>query len=152
MSAAVRFDQVSKVHPGGTAAIAELSFSVDAGEMVFVAGHSGAGKSTLLKLIALIEKSSSGTVEVLGQDLSRIPRAGLSAHRRRLGLVFQDHRLLLDRTVFDNVALPLVVGGLPHADGCVPPHAPTASLTSVGRRVARPAETVLFPGRGCKHG
>jgi cell division transport system ATP-binding protein len=116
MSTAVRFQQVGKEHPGGIAAIADLSFSVDAGEMVFVAGHSGAGKSTLLKLIALIEKPSSGSVEVLGQNLSDIPRAGLSAHRRRLGLVFQDHRLLLDRTVFDNVALPLVVGGLPHGE------------------------------------
>jgi cell division transport system ATP-binding protein len=116
MSAAVRFEQVSKIHPGGTAAIEGLSFQVNAGEMVFVAGHSGAGKSTLLKLIALIEKASSGSVEVLGQDLSQIPRKGVSGHRRRLGLVFQDHRLLLDRTVFDNVALPLVVGGLPHAD------------------------------------
>lgn len=116
MTVAVRFDQVGKVHPGGTTAIADLSFTVDAGEMVFIAGHSGAGKSTLLKLIALIEKASSGRVEVLGQSLEELPRRQLSAHRRRLGLVFQDHRLLADRTVFDNVALPLVVSGLPHAD------------------------------------
>jgi cell division transport system ATP-binding protein len=114
---AVRFETVCKRHPGGESlALDQLDVSVAAGEMVFVAGHSGAGKSTLLKLIALIERPSSGRVQILGQDLAQVGRKGVSAHRRTLGLVFQDHRLLTDRTVFDNVALPLVVGGWPHAE------------------------------------
>lgn len=113
----MRFEAVCKRHRGGeTLALEQLEFEVAEGEMVFVAGHSGAGKSTLLKLIALVERPSSGRVEVLGQDLAGIRRRGVSAHRRTLGLVFQDHRLLTDRTVFDNVALPLVVGGWPHAE------------------------------------
>lgn len=117
MTVAVRFDAVSKRHPGGESlALENLSFSVDVGEMVFIAGHSGAGKSTLLKLVALIERASSGRVEVLGRDLGVLPRQHISAHRRELGLVFQDHRLLFDRTVFDNVALPLVVCGFSHTE------------------------------------
>lgn len=117
MAVAVRFEAVCKRHRGGESlALEQLSFEVAEGEMVFVAGHSGAGKSTLLKLIALVERPSSGRVQVLGQDLATISRRGVSVHRRALGLVFQDHRLLTDRTVFDNVALPLVVGGWPHAE------------------------------------
>jgi len=111
---AVEFIEVQKLHPGGSVALAGLSFSVTAGEMVFIAGHSGAGKSSLLKLIALIERASAGAVMVNGRDLAKLPRWELAQHRASIGLVFQDHRLLMDRTVFDNVSLPLIVTGVPH--------------------------------------
>ena len=88
-----------------------VSLEVQAGEMAFVTGHSGAGKSTLLKLLAGVERASSGTVLVGGQNVSAMRRAAKPFLRRNLGLVFQDHKLLYDRSVFDNVALPLQVSG-----------------------------------------
>ncbi len=90
--------------------------SVGRGEMVFITGHSGAGKSTLLRLIALIERPSSGQVIVDGQNTSRVPRRRIPHYRRQIGMVFQDHRLLYDRPVFDNVALPLVIAGIGHRE------------------------------------
>jgi len=107
----IRFDLVSKRYASGHEALGELSFEIAAGEMAFVTGHSGAGKSTLLKLIALIERPSRGQVTVNGINLSQVSRRGIAALRRGIGMVFQDHRLLLDRDVFDNVALPLVIAG-----------------------------------------
>lgn len=112
----IRFEQVSKRYPGGHEALSGLSFSIDRGEMVFLTGHSGAGKSTLLKLIPLLERPSSGQVLVAGINLGRLRSRRIPFLRRRIGMIFQDHRLLLDRTVFDNVALPLVIGGLPHRE------------------------------------
>jgi cell division transport system ATP-binding protein len=108
----IRFDQVSKRYEGGHEALSQLSFEVAAGEMAFVTGHSGAGKSTLLKLLALIERPTHGQVVLDGQPLARIRAGGIPKLRRRLGMVFQDHRLLLDRSVFANVELPLVIGGI----------------------------------------
>ena len=108
----IRFDQVSKHYDGGHEAVSQLSFEVGDGEMAFVTGHSGAGKSTLLKLLALIERPSHGQIQLDGQSLGRIGRGGIPKLRRRIGMVFQDHRLLMDRSVFDNVELPLVIGGL----------------------------------------
>ena len=108
----IRFDQVSKRYDGGHEAISQLSFEVGDGEMAFVTGHSGAGKSTLLKLLALIERPSHGQIQLDGQSLGRIGRGGIPKLRRRIGMVFQDHRLLMDRSVFANVELPLVIGGL----------------------------------------
>jgi cell division transport system ATP-binding protein len=90
--------------------------SVDNGEMVFVTGHSGAGKSTLLRLIALIERPTSGQVIVDGQNTRRVSRRKIPAYRRQIGMVFQDHKLLYDRPVFDNVALPLIIAGVSHRD------------------------------------
>jgi cell division transport system ATP-binding protein len=81
--------------------------------MAFLTGHSGAGKSTLLKLIGLLERPTRGSIRVGDEDLATLPRRRIPAHRRRIGMVFQDHRLLADRTVFDNVALPLVTAGMP---------------------------------------
>jgi len=107
----IRFDRVSKQYPGGQEALADLSFEIGAGEMVFVTGHSGAGKSTVLKLISRIENASRGQVLVDGRNVSKLPRRRIPFHRRQIGVVFQDHRLLTDRTVFDNVALPLVIAG-----------------------------------------
>lgn len=108
----IRFDQVSKRYEGGHEALSQLSFEVATGEMAFVTGHSGAGKSTLLKLLGLIERPSHGVITLEGQNLAKVGRTGIPKLRRRLGMVFQDHRLLMDRTVFANVELPLMIGGM----------------------------------------
>lgn len=107
----IRFDQVSKRYPGGYEALKNVSFDIAEGEMVFVTGHSGAGKSTLLKLIAAIERPNSGSVLVNNQNVSALKEAALPYLRRKLGIVFQDHKLLFDRSVFDNVLLPLQICG-----------------------------------------
>src|SRR5579875_1311062 len=112
----IRFDSVSKRYPGGREALSNLSFRVETGEMAFVTGHSGAGKTTLLKLIALIERPTGGAIEVGGQNLARVKRGGVARLRRGIGMVFQDHRLLMDRSVADNVALPLVIAGMPREE------------------------------------
>ncbi|QLG89425.1 cell division ATP-binding protein FtsE [Chitinibacter bivalviorum] len=113
----IQFQQVSKSYPGGFDAIKNLSFEIPTGELVFLAGHSGAGKSTLLKLIAGIEKPSSGAVLLNGQNLARMSRGSLPFVRRHLGLIFQDHKILYDRSVFDNVRLPLDIIGFDHQEG-----------------------------------
>ena len=107
----IRFDLVGKRYPSGHEALAELTFELGAGEMAFVTGHSGAGKSTLLKLVALLERPTRGQITVNGRNLNHTRRRGIAQVRRSIGMVFQDHRLLLDRSVFDNVALPLVIAG-----------------------------------------
>lgn len=107
----ISFSGVGKRYPGGYEALRQVSFAVAPGEMVFVTGHSGAGKSTLLKLIARIERATSGTVLVAGQNLSSMRSTAIPFLRRNLGLVFQDQKLLYDRSVFDNVMLPLQVTG-----------------------------------------
>jgi len=108
----ISLDEVTKRYPGGHDALKGLSLNVDKGEMVFVTGHSGAGKSTLLRLIALIDRPTSGQVVVDGQNTQQVTRRRIPAYRRQIGMVFQDHRLLYDRPVFDNVALPLVIAGV----------------------------------------
>lgn len=108
----IHFDNVSKRYPGGHTGLAGVSFRIEPGEMVFLTGHSGAGKSTLLKLIGLLERSSGGQVHVNDRNLTRLKNSQIPYHRREVGMIFQDHRLLNDRTVFDNVALPLVVSGM----------------------------------------
>ncbi|WEN15911.1 cell division ATP-binding protein FtsE [Rhodanobacter sp. AS-Z3] len=108
----IQFDQVSKRYEGGHEALSQLSFTVPTGEMAFITGHSGAGKSTLLKLLGLIERPSHGTISVDGKSLAKIRHSGVPKWRRHLGMVFQDHRLLLDRSVFANVELPLEIGGI----------------------------------------
>jgi cell division transport system ATP-binding protein len=112
----IQFDQVSKRYPGGFEGLSEVSFEISAGELVFLTGHSGAGKSTLLKLVGLLERPSRGQVLVNGRNLGHLPRRHIPYHRREVGIVFQDHRLLPDRTVLDNVALPLVVAGVAHRE------------------------------------
>ncbi len=107
------FDHVVKRYPNGREALAGVSFRINTGEMVFLTGRSGAGKSTVLKLIALIERPTRGTVLVGGKNLGALASRHVPAYRRSIGVVFQDHRLLVDRPVFDNVALPLVVSGFP---------------------------------------
>ncbi len=107
----IHLENVTKRFPGGQEALSGLDLTVDKGEMVFVTGHSGAGKSTLLRLIALIERPSSGQVIVDGQNLRGIRRRKIPMYRRQIGMVFQDHKLLYDRSVADNVALPLIIAG-----------------------------------------
>lgn len=108
----IKFDRVGKLYPGGYEALKNLSFEIEKGELVFVTGHSGAGKSTLLKLIAALERPTAGTVLIGNQNVSKLRRAAVPFLRRKFGLVFQDHKLLYDRTVFDNVALPLHINGI----------------------------------------
>jgi cell division transport system ATP-binding protein len=107
----ILFERVTKRYPNGREALRSATFSIDRGEMVFLTGRSGAGKSTVLKLIAMLERPTRGTVVVNGQNLGALKSRHLPAYRRTLGVVFQEHRLLDDRPVFDNVALPLVVAG-----------------------------------------
>ena len=108
----IKFDLVSKRYASGHEALSELSFELGAGEMAFVTGHSGAGKSTLLKLVTLQERPTRGQVHVDGQNLGHTRKRGIAPLRRRIGMVFQDHRLLMDRSVYDNVALPLIIAGV----------------------------------------
>jgi cell division transport system ATP-binding protein len=110
------FDRVSKRYPNGREALSKCTFEVHTGEMVFLTGRSGAGKSTVLKLIACLERPTRGTVVVGGKNTSLLKARHVPAFRRHIGVVFQDHKLLADRPVFDNVALPLVVAGLPFKD------------------------------------
>ena len=124
----IHLENVTKRFPGGQEALSGLDLSVEKGEMVFVTGHSGAGKSTLLRLIALIERPSSGQVIVDGQNTSRVRRRKIPAYRRQIGMVFQDHKLLYDRSVAENVALPLIIAG--------------ASYREAGRRVRASLEQV----------
>ncbi|QDA57254.1 cell division ATP-binding protein FtsE [Thermomonas aquatica] len=108
----LRFDNVSKQYPGGHAALADVSFSVAAGEMLFITGHSGAGKSTLLKLIQLAERPSRGAVLFSERNLLKVRGGRIAHHRRNVGVVYQNHQLLMDRSVAENVALPLVLRGM----------------------------------------
>ncbi len=108
----IRFENVQKRYSNGREALNGVTFRLEKGEMAFMTGPSGAGKSTLLKLIALIERPTRGTVLVNGMNTSRVPRRKIPGFRQRIGVVFQDHKLLYDRSVFDNVALPLVIAGL----------------------------------------
>ena len=112
----IRFDRVAKRYPSGREALTDLTLEVAAGEMVFLTGHSGAGKSTALKLIGLIERPTRGQILVNGRSIATIRRRGIPAYRRSIGMVFQDHKLLHDRPVWDNVALPLVIAGTPHRE------------------------------------
>ena len=112
----IHLENVTKRFPGGQEALSGLDLTVDKGEMVFVTGHSGAGKSTLLRLIALIERPTSGEVVVDGQNTRGVRRRKIPAYRRQIGMVFQDHKLLYDRSVADNVALPLLIAGAGHRE------------------------------------
>ncbi len=112
----IRLERVSKRYPNGREALTNVSFFVDRGELLFITGRSGAGKSTLLKVIALLERPTRGTVSINGRNTGALSARHVPAFRRQLGMVFQDHKLLADRPVFDNVALPLVVAGTPFKD------------------------------------
>lgn len=129
----IRFDNVTKRYDGGHEGLSNVSFHMQAGEMAFLTGHSGAGKSTLLKLIGLLEHSTRGQVMVDGRNLGKVKSSQIPYHRRKIGMIFQDHRLLHDRTVFDNVALPMIVSG--------------ASRSEIGRRVRAALDKVNLLNR-----
>jgi len=112
----ISFQRVYKRYPNGREALSELDFELAAGEMAFLTGHSGAGKSTVLKLVALLERPTRGQVVVGGVNTARVRPRQVPAFRRQVGVVFQDHRLLADRPVYDNVALPLVIAGAPRRE------------------------------------
>ena len=112
----IKFDRVSKLYPGGSRALADVSFTIERGSMVFLTGHSGAGKSTLLRLVMMLERASRGQVIVNDRNLSTTPDKLAPQVRRDTGMIFQDHKLLKDKTVADNVALPLMIAGLKYAD------------------------------------
>lgn len=133
----IRFDQVSKRYPEGKEALSRASFEMAEGEMAFLTGHSGAGKSTLLKLIILMERASQGQVFVLGSNLNRLPRRHIPRIRTNVGVVFQNHQLLFDRTVYDNVALPLTISGYQSRE--------------VGRRVRAALSKVGLSGKEKKY-
>ncbi len=110
----IRFENVSKRYDNGFEALSHINFFVEPGEMLFLTGHSGAGKSTLMKLIMQMERPSNGKITVDGYDLNRMASNQIPYYRRSIGVVFQNHQLLFDRSVFDNVALPLQIAGLSH--------------------------------------
>lgn len=107
----IKFEDVSKTYPGGHQALSKVNFHVEQGEMAFLTGHSGAGKSTLLKLISLMERPTVGRVLINGHNLGNIKRNQIAYIRRDIGMIFQSHQLLMDKSVFDNVALPLIIEG-----------------------------------------
>ena len=112
----ITFDRVSKRYEEGHDALREISFDIDRDELVFLTGHSGAGKSTVLRLIMLMDRPSRGQLTIDGQNLANVRARGIPQHRRKIGVVFQNHQLLFDRSVFDNVALPLIIAGYDHRD------------------------------------
>ena len=112
----IKFERVSKTYPGGRRALADVSFHIEPGSMVFLTGHSGAGKSTLLRLVMMLDRASRGQVIVNGRNLSNSPDRLATTVRRSTGMIFQDHKLLKDKTVSDNVALPLMIAGLKYSD------------------------------------
>ncbi len=107
------FDNVSKHYANGHKALKNINLNIPRGEMVFLTGHSGAGKTTLLKLILMLERNSSGNINIDSQALKNVSNRKIPLFRRKIGMIFQDHRLLLDRSVSDNIALPLVISGVP---------------------------------------
>ena len=129
----IRFSQVKKRYPNGYEALKRISFTLEREQMAFLVGHSGAGKSTLLKLITLVERNTGGQVIVNKKNLSKLSKRQIPYFRREVGVVFQDHKLLNDRTVFDNVALPLVVAGYSHRE--------------IGRRVRAALDKVSLLGK-----
>jgi len=139
----VSFSAVAKRYPGGQEALKSVSFSLGAGELAFLTGRSGAGKSTLLKLIAAIERPTSGSVIVNGQNVGALKRSAVPYLRRNIGLVFQDQKLLYDRSVFANVMLPLAFSGLPPREAA---RRARAALDKVGLLVREKANPIQLSG------
>jgi len=136
----ISFSAVSKRYPGGGEALRGVSFTLESGEFAFVTGRSGAGKSTLLKLIPAIERPTAGSVVVNGQNVGALKRAALPYLRRNLGLVFQDQKLLYDRTVYDNVLLPLAFSGQPPREAARRVRAALDKVGLLARERANPIE------------
>jgi len=136
----VSFSAVAKRYPGGQEALKSVSFSLEAGELVFVTGRTGAGKSTLLKLIPAIERPTSGSVIVNGQNIGALKRSAVPYLRRSIGVVFQDQKLLYDRSVFDNVMLPLAFSGHPPKEAARRARAALDKVGLLGREKANPIQ------------
>lgn len=136
----ISFREVGKRYPGGYDALKNITFSIEQGEMVFIAGHSGAGKSTLLKLVAAIERPTSGSILVRDQNLGRMKRSAVPYLRRNFGLVFQDHKLLFNRTVFENVFLPLQISAFDPREASSRVRAALDKVGLLGREHAYPVE------------
>ena len=134
---------VSKRYPEGLEALRDVSFEITAGELVFITGHSGAGKSTLFRLLAAIEKPTSGSIVVGGQNLAALRRSAIPFLRRHFGLIFQDQKLLFDRSVLDNVMLPLDIVGLPHREAL---RRARAALDKVGLLAREKAHPIALSG------
>ncbi|WP_392566348.1 cell division ATP-binding protein FtsE [Utexia brackfieldae] len=109
----IRFESVSKVYSGSRPALQNISFAMKPGEMAFLTGHSGAGKSTLLRLICGLDRANDGRVLLNDHEINRLRKQDLPFLRRHIGMIFQDHQLLMDHTVYDNVAIPLIILGKP---------------------------------------
>lgn len=139
----IRFEDVSKRYPGGMVGLDRVAFEILHGELVVLRGHSGAGKSTLLKMIPALERPSSGRVMVNGQDVGRLRPTAIPLLRRSLGLVTQESRLLFDRSVFDNVMLPLAIAGLPAREAGVRVR---AALERVGLSAHERASPITLSG------
>jgi len=136
----VSFSAVAKRYPGGQQALRDVSFALESGELAFLTGRSGAGKSTLLKLIPAIERPSAGAVMVNGQNVGALKRAALPYLRRNLGLVFQDQKLLYDRSVYDNVMLPLAFSAHPPREAARRARAALDKVGLLARERANPIE------------
>ena len=134
---------LSKRYPGGYEALKDISFEISAGQMVFITGHSGAGKSTLVKLIASIERPTAGSLVVNGQNLSALRRSAIPYVRRHLGMVFQDQKLLFDRSALDNVLLPLQIAGLSRREAI---RRASAALDKVGLLAREKANPIALSG------
>ncbi len=139
----ISFSRVAKRYPGGLEALRDVSFSIEAGELVFLTGRSGAGKSTLLKLIPAIERPTSGSVIVNGQNVGALKRGAVPYLRRNLGLVFQDQKLLYDRSVYDNVMLPLSFSAHPPREAA---RRARAALDKVGLLAREKANPIQLSG------
>lgn len=134
---------LSKRYPGGHEALREVSFEISAGQMTLITGHSGAGKTTLVKLLASVERPTSGSLVVNGQNLSALRRSAIPYLRRNFGLVFQDQKLLFDRSALDNVLLPLQIVGLPHREAV---RRARAALDKVGLLAREKAMPIALSG------
>jgi cell division transport system ATP-binding protein len=134
----ISFSRVNKRYPGGYEALRDVSFDIEAGEMAFITGHSGAGKTTLLKLLPAIERATSGTLLINGQNVGALRDRAIPFLRRSLGLVFQDQKLLHDRSVFENVMFPLAATGQPLREAARRARAALDKVGLLGREKARP--------------
>jgi len=136
----VKFSSVAKRYPGGQEALSNVSFAIESGELAFVTGRSGAGKSTLLKLIPAIERPSAGSVIVGAQNVGALKRGAIPYLRRNIGLVFQDQKLLYDRSVYDNVVLPLAFTGQPPREAARRVRAALDKVGLLGRERSNPIQ------------
>lgn len=139
----IEASNLTKRYPGGLEAVKDASFRIDGGQMVLITGHSGAGKTTLVKLISTIERPTSGSLVVNGQNLTALRRSALPHVRRHFGLVFQDQKLLFDRNALDNVLLPLQIAGLPHREAV---RRAQAALDKVGLLAREKAQPIALSG------